>query len=227
MVSSISHGVKGILTGLDAGAYLAESGLRKENLNQIREGLATVKEMVERIRRVVLDVLYFAKERPLEWRRMSVQAFVEDLLATASPKIHSHPIELVTEIETNLGEFEVDQGVAAPALLNIFENAVDACLEDGSQTSHQVTFRVDADSTDVVFQIGDNGVGMSPEVQEKMFDLFYSSKGRAGTGLGLFITRQVVRQHGGSIEVESIPGQGSCFTVRWPRVLTKSVQDYS
>ncbi|MCK7506134.1 MAG: PAS domain-containing protein [Desulfobacterales bacterium] len=65
MVSSVSHGVKGILTGLDAGVYLTESGLRKPDLAQAREGLATVKEMVERVRRVVLDVLYFAKERPL------------------------------------------------------------------------------------------------------------------------------------------------------------------
>jgi signal transduction histidine kinase len=227
MVSSISHGVKGILTGLDAGAYLAESGLRKENLDQVQEGLATVKEMVERIRRVVLDVLYFAKERPLEWRRMSVHAFVADLLATASPKVQSHPIELVAEIDRNLGEFEVDQGVAAPALLNILENAVDACIEDRSKASYRITLRVGADNTDILFYISDNGVGMRPEVREKMFDLFYSSKGQAGTGLGLFITRQVVRQHGGSIEVESIPGQGSCFTVRWPRFLTKPVNGSS
>ena len=66
-----------------------------------------------------------------------------------------------------------------------------------------------------------------PEVREKIFDLFYSSKGRAGTGLGLFITRQVVRQHGGSIEVESEPGQGSGFTVRWPRRMTRPAPDSS
>jgi len=227
MVSSISHGIKGILTGLDAGVYLSESGLRKENPGQVHEGLETVKEMVERIRRVVLDVLYFAKERPLEWTRMSVQAFVADVLATALPKLDPHPIELVSEIAPDLGEFVVDQAVAAPALLNILENALDACLEDRSKVSHRITFRVSADSTDVVFQIRDNGIGMRPEVREKIFDLFYSSKGRAGTGLGLFITRQVVRQHGGSIEVESEPGQGSGFTVRWPRRMTRPAQDSS
>jgi PAS domain S-box-containing protein len=223
MVSSVSHGVKGILTGLDAGVYLAESGLRKENADQTREGLITVKQMVERIRRVVLDVLYFAKERPLEGKRMRVQDFVAGLLAVISPKIRSHSVELLTEIDREPGEFDVDEGVAAPALLNIFENALDACIEDRDKASHRVTFRVQVDADAVTFQISDDGIGMSAEVREKMFDLFYSSKGQAGTGLGLFITRQVVRQHGGAIEVESAPGRGSRFTVRWPRALPKPV----
>jgi signal transduction histidine kinase len=58
---------------------------------------------------------------------------------------------------------------------------------------------------------------MSPEVQGRIFDLFFSSKGRAGTGLGLFITRQVIAQHGGKISVASVPGRGSCFRVSLPR----------
>jgi len=58
---------------------------------------------------------------------------------------------------------------------------------------------------------------MTPETRAKIFDLFYSSKGRAGTGLGLFITRQVIAQHGGRIEVESTAGEGSRFRVVLPR----------
>jgi len=221
MVSSVSHGVKGILTGLDAGVYLTESGLRRNRADQAQEGLETVKEMVERVRRVVLDVLYFAKERALEGRRVKVMDFVEGLLSLVSPKVRRHAIELVTEMDVDPGEFEVDEGIAAPALLNILDNAVDACVEDGSKPGHRIAFRVQGGGDFVIFEIEDDGIGMSAGTREKIFDLFFSSKGKTGTGLGLFIAQQVVRQHGGSIDVGSTPGQGSIFRVHWPRSLAK------
>jgi PAS domain S-box-containing protein len=223
MLSSVSHGVKGILTGLDAGVYLAESALRKNRPDQAQEGLETVKEMVERVRRVVLDVLYFTKERPLEAKRVKVQDFVEGVLALAAPKIQRHPIELAKEIPIDAGEFEVDEGIAAPAVLNILDNAVDACVEDRGKPVHRIAFRTRGDRSAVTIEIQDDGVGMAADTREKIFDLFFSSKGQAGTGLGLFIAREVVRQHGGSIEVDSLPGRGSCFRIHWPRALPKSV----
>jgi len=223
MLSSVSHGVKGILTGLDAGVYLAESGLRKNRPDQAQEGLDTVKEMVERVRRVVLDVLYFAKERPLEAKRVKVKDFVEGVLGLASPKIQRHAIELVTEFPADPGDFEVDEGIAAPAVLNILDNAVDACAEDRTRPTHRISFRTRGDGNSVTFEIEDDGVGMGADTREKIFDLFFSSKGQAGTGLGLFIAREVVRQHGGSIDVDSVPGRGSCFRVHWPRALPKAV----
>ncbi len=219
MVSSVSHGVKGILTGLDAGVYHVRSGLRKQDLPQAEEGLDTVGLMVERLRQVVLDVLYFAKERPLSWRRVDVRRLIERLIETAAPKIRKHAIELVTEGEESLGEIEADEGVLTTALFNIIENAVDACAEDRSRPVHRITLRVGSQPEHVVIEIADDGVGMSPAIREKIFDMFYSSKGRSGTGLGLFIARQVIRQHGGTIRVDSTTGVGSCFRIQLPRVL--------
>jgi signal transduction histidine kinase/FixJ family two-component response regulator len=217
MVSSVSHGVKGILTGMDAGIYLAESGLKSGNLERVREGFATVRDMVERIRGVVLDVLYFAKERPLERKRLDVGRFVEGLLAVAGPKISKRGIGFSTEIEPELGEFEVDEAVAAPAILNILENAVDACAETTARPGHRIIFRARGSPDCVEFEVEDDGVGMNPETQGRIFDLFFSSKGKSGTGLGLFITRQVISQHAGTIAVESAPGRGSRFRVCLPR----------
>jgi signal transduction histidine kinase/FixJ family two-component response regulator len=222
MLSSVSHGVKGILTGLDAGVYLAESGLRKGLPDQAREGLETVKEMVERVRRLVLDVLYFAKERPLEVRRVPVTDFAESLLALAASRIRRHAIELAAEIAPDSGDFEVDEGIAAAALLNLLDNAVDACVDDRGKPVHRIAFRARGEGDHVIFEIEDDGIGMSADAREKLFKLFFSSKSKAGTGLGLFIAQQVVRQHGGSIDVRSEPGQGACFRVRWPRVPGKA-----
>jgi signal transduction histidine kinase len=112
----------------------------------------------------------------------------------------------------------VDTDIVRSALINILENAVEACIEDESGKSHRIAFGVRQENDDIVFYISDNGSGMDKETKENMFNLFFSSKGHSGTGLGLFIANQMVEQHGGSIRVESQPGKGSVFTLRLPTV---------
>lgn len=74
------------------------------------------------------------------------------------------------------------------------------------------------------FEVVDDGPGMDAETREQIFTLFFSSKGTGGTGLGLFIARQIIRQHGGEIEFESTPAQGSRFTVSLPRILPEEAK---
>jgi signal transduction histidine kinase len=225
MVSSVSHGIKGVLTGLDAGVYLIRSGLRKQDLSQAGDGLDTTLQMVERLRQVVLDVLYFAKERPLSWQPIGVRPFVERLIETAGPKARKHAIQLAAEWAGDLGEIEADETVLATALFNIIENAVDACAQDRRRPDHRIAVRVGGHRAHVEIEIADDGIGMPPPIKEKIFDMFYSSKGHAGTGLGLFIARQMIRQHGGTIQVESTEGVGSRFRVHLPRELPEAEKE--
>ena len=102
------------------------------------------------------------------------------------------------------------------ALVNILENAVDACREDIETPHHRIDFRVYAEGHDILFDIADNGVGMNEEVLSQAFALFFSSKATQGTGIGLFITRKIIHQHGGEIAVRSQPGQGALFQIRIP-----------
>ena len=83
-----------------------------------------------------------------------------------------------------------------------------------------MTLKVYADPGQVAFRISDNGVGMDRETRDKLFTLFFSSKGSSGTGIGLFVANEIVGQHGGSISIESEPGKGSTFTVCVPRELS-------
>jgi len=225
MVSSISHGVKGILTGLDGGMYLLGSGLTNQDADKIQQGLDIVKQMVDRIRNLVMDILYYAKERALDWKRMSVLGFAEDVVAVVAPKLQNHPIEFVKDFDAAAGAFEVDAAVAGTAITNIIENAIEACIEDRSGKSHRIVFTVGRDNGHIIFEIQDNGVGMEPKTQESIFNLFYSSKGQAGTGLGLFVARNIIQQHGGTIQVTSTPGQGSNFRVMLPRILPPAAKE--
>jgi PAS domain S-box-containing protein len=227
MVSSISHGIKGILTGLDGGLYMLSSGLAKNDQSSIKEGLEVVNQMVARIRNMVLDILYYAKDRALAWKRLNVTEFAEEVVAIVDPKLENHPIEFQSQFDPSLGEFEVDAVVATTALTNIIENAVEACIEDRSGKSHRIIFAVGQDEENIVFDVQDNGIGMSKEIRDNIFNLFYSSKGQKGTGLGLFIARNIIQQHGGTIEVDSEPGQGSKFRVIMPKVLPREAKENS
>jgi signal transduction histidine kinase len=136
---------------------------------------------------------------------------------TVEPKIKARGIDFVCNFETALGEFEIDAGVVRLALINILENALDACIEDEAPKSHRIVFDVHQNEKQIVFEINDNGVGMDRETRESLFTLFFSSKGNKGTGLGLFIADKIIDQHGGKISVESKPGQGSSFKISIPK----------
>jgi PAS domain S-box-containing protein len=224
LIGSISHGIKGLLTGLDGGMYRVESGFEKEDHERIKEGWDIVRHMIGRIRNMSLDLLYYAKERDLQWERTDVLTFANDVALTVEPKALGHNIEFVRDFDASAGEFEVDAGVLSSALTNILENALEACLEDNSKKSHEIIFRVRQDKDNIIFDVSDNGIGMDKETREKMFTLFYSSKGREGTGLGLFISNQIIEQHEGAIQVDSTPGEGSRFTVRMPKILPEEIK---
>jgi signal transduction histidine kinase len=217
MLGSISHGIKGLLTGLDGGIYLVEAGFRRGDLDQVHEGWAAVKQVIERIRRMIADILYYAKRRELRWERIDALAFAEEVAAGFEPKARVQGIAFEQRFDPAGATLNIDPGYIHSALANILENAIDACLRDETKSDHRVVFGLQVDGDDVVFSIQDNGIGMNAETREKLFTLFFTSKGRKGTGLGLFVANQIVDQHGGSINVDSAPGRGSRFVVRIPR----------
>ncbi len=222
MISSISHGIKGLLTGLDGGMYILERGFTQKNQDQITEGWEVVKQMVERVRKMVLDILYYAKERDLKWERIDALSFAEEVARVVEPKIQSQSIAFETSFDSATGEFEINAGYVHSAILNILENAVDACCRDKSKQKHKITLKVSQDKGHIIFDIADNGIGMDSETSEKIFTPFFSLKGEEGTGLGLFISNKIVEQHGGEIIVKSKLRQGTAFRIKLPKMQSQS-----
>lgn len=219
MLGSISHALKGLLTGLDAGVYMVDGGLAKDNAEQLREGWEIVKQRVERIRRVVLDILFYSKKRELKRERMNAVALAEEVAGAVAGKLTETGILFMKDFDPDSGEFEVDPSYVQAALLNILENAIDACLAGEIRRPPKVVFSLRRKKDCLEFDILDNGIGMDPATQEKLFTPFFSSKGDKGTGLGLFIANKIVEQHGGQITVSSSPGRGSLFRISLPRTL--------
>jgi len=225
-ISSISHGIKTLLTGLDGGMYMVDTGLVKGSQDRIQEGWEMISIVIERIKKLILEILFFAKERELKREQVDVLSFANDVASSFKPKIPNQDIEFICRFDNSLGEFELDAGVVRLALLNILENAMDACMDDQSQKPHQIIFDVKQHPDHLLIKITDNGVGMDQETKDNLFTLFFSSKGNKGTGLGLFISNKIIEQHGGSITVESVPNQGARFVIKIPRKFQPKSLEY-
>jgi PAS domain S-box-containing protein len=224
LVGSISHGIKGLLTGLDGGIYLVNSGFARDRPERVRRGWDMVQRNVERIRSMVLDILYYAKDRQLAVEDVDLRSMIDEVREGLLKKASDADIELTLDVPDDVGTFAGDPNAIRAMLLNFIENSLDACRSDQEEANHRV--RVVARRTPpwMTVEISDNGIGMDRETRERLFSLFFSSKGLKGTGLGLFISNKIIDKHGGTISVESEPGEGATFVVRLPLQARPSVQ---
>ncbi len=236
MIGSVSHGIKGLLTGLDGGLYLLDSALKKENQHLAQEGLDTMKLMTSKIRKLILDILFYTKKRALTKEPVDAAGFAREVIQTVKQRMDSTGITLELKLPVEKVEFMADSTSLQSALVNILDNAIDACQAkknteqspdvsdpnltqepDQSQESKQkISFAVAQKENKIEFTIKDTGIGMTEGQIQKAFTLFHSEKEKKGTGLGLFITEKVISQHGGTIQVESTPNLGTTFYIYLP-----------
>jgi len=217
LIGSVSHALKGLLNGLAGGMYLVETGFAKDKPDRVHKGWEIVKRNVDRIKGMVSDILYYAKDREPLWETVSAVELADEVCGLVRSKAEEHGIDLACELDDATGDFEADPRAVRSLLVNLLENSLDACRLDNKKDEHKVTLRVKGLPDRVQFEAQDNGIGMDQETREKVFSLFFSSKGTEGTGLGLFVANRIARAHGGSIEPESEVGVGTKFVVELRR----------
>jgi len=217
VISSISHGIKGLLTSLDGGVYLVNTGLSKNDRKRFEQGWKMVERNITRIRRMVLDLLYYAKDRVPEWEQISALTVAEEVCEGMRGKAGELGIEFQCEFDREAGEFDADAKAVRSLLINLVENAMDACRVDSKKPNHQVRIGMKGYPDRIEFEVADNGIGMDQETRERSFGLFFSSKRGNGTGLGLFISNKIAQAHGGKMELESELNRGTRLMVKLPR----------
>lgn len=227
LISTISHGIKGLLTGLDGGVYLVNTGLAKDDRPRVLKGWDMVSRNVEKIKSMVMDMLYYAKDREPRYQTIQALAAARDALALAQPKAGRRGIDLLSDLDESAGSFEVDPEAFRSLLLNLIDNGMDACCSTRRKSGLEVRLGMRGAPDCVEFAIEDNGVGMDQETQDKAFSLFFSTKGAEGTGLGLFIANKIVKSHGGVLELDSELGKGTRIVVRMPRAKPAATHEES
>ena len=219
-ITAISHHIKNLLQGVNGGKYLVDEGLKSGKMDVIERGWNIVQRNQQRISDLVLDMLSFSKERKPEKTPTDLNDVISEVMDVVSIRAQEDETELSFERTHGIKEYFFDAHGIQRAILNVVTNALDACQEvSGGRVSISVELNADRDYLCVL--VKDNGKGIPTNEQEGIFALFSSNKGSRGTGLGLAVSRKVLREHDGDVTVQSSPGTGSVFTIEWPAISAK------
>jgi signal transduction histidine kinase len=193
----------------------AEFLMRQTDDEVIKKGLATITAQVERITKLMNQMLTFARRSPANFQPLDLRRVVKDCLDAVQERLVRHRIQVVAEFDEELPRVNGDRDHMMQVMLNLVINAVQAMPENGTL---RMVAAPEGDQH-VKLTVADNGNGISPDVLPKIFEPFVTTKERGqGTGLGLAVVLGIVQEHGGTISVDSTPGQGTTFTLRLPRV---------
>ncbi len=215
-VAGLAHGLKNILMGLEGGAYVMQSGFRQKQMAKVERGVQMLSRNVEKISRLVKDLLSFSKGSPPKVALTDPNAVAREILDLYGGMAAKEGIQLIGDLQPDLAPAPLDPDGIHMCLANMVSNAIDACLM-GEQRACRVLLRTFDAEGSLGFEVSDNGCGMDYEVKQRIFTTFFTTKGIGGTGLGLLMTRKVVQEHGGKIQVESTPGLGTTFRIVLPR----------
>ncbi|MCG8637690.1 MAG: response regulator, partial [Desulfobacterales bacterium] len=171
-ISSISHGIKGVLTGLDGGDYLISTGIEKQDTEMVADGWEIVKEKIATVRKMVLDILFHSKNRDLELHPEDVFDFIQEVTTALDTKMKENRIVLDLDIPAPGTLVTMDKVVLLPAFLAVLENAIDACAAvKDEKPDPRIGIRVIPGDRDMVFKIRDNGKGLNRDNEKDIFSL--------------------------------------------------------
>jgi len=216
LVAGTAHSVKNVLEGLRGGVYIVNMGFKHDKQDDVRTGWDMVERNVTRVSAMIMDMLYCAKDRSPAPVPLDLRAMAQEVVNLYSQRAQDVGVTLNTEFDPKLPPVPGEPKDLHALFSNLVTNAIDACAAAEEDREYRVTLRLYRENNEAVIEVADNGAGMDTETRDRLFTMFFSTKGSSGTGLGLLVSHKVATEHGGSIDVASEPGNGATFTVRLP-----------
>jgi signal transduction histidine kinase len=215
LAAGVAHEIRNPLAGIAGAIEIISKDFPKDHPD--REVMEDLRQEVRRIEKVLNDLLAYAKPKPPQFGRADLKDTFARTLHLARQQTGLKNVEFSVQVPPDLPAFRMDSEQLHQVLLNLVLNGVQAIEREGKIT---VAAKIDAPGgpgqADLVeISVSDTGVGIPPESVERIFRPFYTTK-RGGTGLGLSLCRRIIRQHGGTLTVESKLGKGSRFIIRLP-----------
>ena len=214
--AALSHSIKNILQALRGGADVVEMGLRANNMVQTSKGWRVVDRNLDKIYNLTLNLLAYSRPREPRLEMVNPRALINECLELIASSANQKGVMVVADVDESQPAIPLDPSGMHQVLMNLLSNALDAV--EPQQGLITVSCRYNADERETVIEVVDNGAGIPSPMMKHMFELFHSTKGNRGTGLGLAVAKKIVDEHEGSIAVRSQQGEGSTFTIRLPVV---------
>lgn len=216
-IATLSHHIKNVLQGLRGGSYLIDLGLKEKDEAVIRRGWAVVEKNQAKIYNLVMDMLSFSKDREPALESADLNETVADVVELMQSRAEELGVALHWQPGAGLPAVQIDPDGIHRAVLNIVTNAIDAAEDapDGGRVAVSTAWDPEAAAAKVL--VSDNGGGIPEDDIPHIFQLFASTKGTRGTGLGLPVSQKIAREHGGQIVVASQVGRGSTFILELPQ----------
>mgnify|MGYP001084763179 CR=1 FL=1 len=207
-VSHIAHEIKNPLAII--GGFARQLAKAETLDDKGRQKLNIIVEEVSRLEALLAQMRDFVKRRPPRKALNDLEQLLDEVLDLFDDTFREQHIVVRRLKEAQLPPLEFDRQQLHQVLVNLFKNALEAMPRGG-----ELTVATGLAEGHAEVRISDTGVGMAPEVLNKIFTPYYTTKEK-GTGLGLAICRNIVEEHGGCLFADSVPGRGSTFTIRIP-----------
>jgi len=216
LISAVAHELNNPLAAISGYVQMAQLDAVSERL---KDDLAHMYANVLRCRKVVENLLFFVRQSRQERSKVDLNDAVSSALELLEYRlVKTEDVRVVKSLSARPPEIAGDFQQIVQVLVNLIGNACDA-MEGVVRypDEKRLTLRTGSDGARAFFEVEDNGGGIAPEIREKIFQPFFTTKAAGrGTGLGLPICRQIVQAHGGDMTVESRPGRGSVFRAELP-----------
>lgn len=209
-ITGMAHNIKNLLVLSQGGMEMMEKRLHDKNYDTLDETWLLVRRGVDRINKLVQDMLDYSRARVVEKRKVDLNAFIEELSATFADELARRRIECLLTLDEQVPALMLDEDGLEKALANLILNAMEACTEESGRIHLHTRL---LDDGDVTIAVEDEAGGIPKELLPRIFMPFFTTKGAKGSGLGLAMTKKIVEDMGGRIEVKSVEGQGAIFTI--------------
>jgi signal transduction histidine kinase len=210
LAAGIAHEVGNPLTSISS---LVQMLQRRDPDAYTKEKLALVSGQLARIQTTLRELVNFSRPASNLRTRVALAEVVQEALNIAKYYKRTKGRPITTDVSAELPPVLGVREQLVQVVLNLVLNAIDA-----TETGGQVRVEAAVEAGQVTLAVQDDGIGIDAEQQDKLFQPYFTTK-KHGTGLGLFVTRKLIADHGGSVECRSQPGQGTTFLLRLPAVL--------